>query len=415
MKKIVVAVLIALFIINIVGATFLFFDIRIIKAPIIAVEIDPVTLTPEELIIQATVQITNPNPFDVSVENFRVTSTAQDGYEIGQFSIPGGTISSNRNQTFTALDHLAFNGHEYTRIRNTITTEISITVLNFITKTIPFELTVNTSLANITDTLVVPSVHLQVTPDDLVPDGIHFSGFLEIFNPNLFAISADDLSILVNDENNESLGTVQLQGGLLESAGELTRNLTIILLYKALDAKTIDAMLKGNIGIIAAGINKTLPLIVEAQVEVPNIVSLLSLNGTFDFNLTGNFKLRPKGIMCYVDFSIYNPSKIPLDARDLICSIYRLDKNNSRFLGQQNMTPCSIEPKREECVRSTIVLHYRQFLFSGAHRILPDWFILTIRGNISITGVHQALPIAITGYLEPHFLFNSSAVPRLRI
>ncbi|HVQ00461.1 MAG TPA: hypothetical protein VMT57_03000 [Candidatus Thermoplasmatota archaeon] len=415
MKKLIVIILIALFVINVIGAAFLFLDIQILKAPIISVEIDPTTITPDELNIQATIYIMNPNPFDVSIENFRVTSTARDGYEIGQFTIPGGTISGKRNQTFIAQDRLAFNGHDYTRIQNTIRAEISITVLNIIKKTIPFEMTVNASLDNITETLAVPTVHFQVTPDDLTPDGVHFSGSLEMYNPNLFEITAHDLSVSISDENEESLGTVQLQGGILEPAGSLTRNLTITVLYKTLDAKTINATFQGKVSVIAAGINKTLPLIVDAHVKVPDILTLLSLNGTFDFNLTGNFKLRVRGVMCYVDFSIYNPSKIPLDARDLVCSIYRLDKNTSRLLGHQNMTPCSIEPKQEECVRSIIVLHYYQFFFSGAHRLLPDWFVLTIRGNISITGVHQALPIAITGYLEPHFLFNSTATPRLHV
>lgn len=91
MKKIFVIILIALFIINIIAGAFLFLDIRILKAPIIAVELDPVTVTPNDLVIQATVHITNPNPFDVSVENFRVISTTKDGYEIGRFSIPEGT------------------------------------------------------------------------------------------------------------------------------------------------------------------------------------------------------------------------------------------------------------------------------------------------------------------------------------
>ena len=414
MKKILVIILVALFAINIIAGALLFLDIRIFRAPSIGVEIDPVTLTPTELTIQATIRISNPNPFDVSIEHFRVVSTSRDGYEIGEFTIPQGRIPANQNKIFIEQDRLAFSGHDYTDIRNTITADISITVLSIIKKTIPFEMTVDVLLVNITNTLAAPTIHLQMTPDDLTTDGIHFTGSIDMYNLNLFAITADDLSVTLNNENNESLGAVELMGGLLEPAGSLTRDLNITVLYKTLDATSINATFRGNIGAIAAGINKTLPVTLTAQIIVPDLLQLLSLNGTFDFNLTGNFKLRMRGVFCYVDFSIYNPSKISLDARDLICSIYRLDKNTSRLLGQQNMTPCSIEPKQEECVRLTIILHYYQFFFSGARQILPDWFILTIKGNISITGVHRELPIAITGYLEPHFLINATATPRLR-
>jgi hypothetical protein len=221
------------------------------------------------------------------------------------------------------------------------------------------------------------------------------------------------LSLMLKNQNNESLGTVQLQGGVLEPAASLMRPLNVTILYKALDATSINATFSGIIGAVAAGINKTLPFSVDARIIVPDFLKLLSLNGTFDFNLTGNFKLRMRGIICYIDFSIYNPSKIPLDVRDLDASIYRLDRNTSRLLGRQNMTPCSVKPKQEECVSTSIVLRYSQFLFSGARRFLPDWFILSIKGNVSITGVHRALPIAVTGYLEPHFIFNTTATPRL--
>jgi LEA14-like dessication related protein len=415
MKKILVIVLSVLIIINIIIGAFLFLDIRILKAPIIGVELDPVTFSPTEIVLEAHVRITNPNPFDVSIENFNVISTTIDGYEIGRFFIQGGDIPANENKTFIAQNHLGFNGHDYTQIKNTITTDITISVLGIITKTIPFEITINASLANITSTLTVPHVHLQATLDDITKEGVLFSGTVELYNPNLFEITATSLSMTLKNEKNESLGTVSLQGGILEPAGFLTRTINGTLLFKAVDANSINANLSGMIGVTAAGINKTLPFSVEIQFLVPDPIKLLGLNGSFDFNLTGNFKLRMRGVICYIDFSIYNPSKIPIDARDLVCTIYRLDKNTTRLLGQQNMTPCTIEPKQEECLSTNIILPYFKLLFSGGRRILPDWFILTMRGNISISGVNRSLPIAITGYLEPHFIFNTTASPRLHI
>lgn len=413
MRKIIVLLLILFFIINVVVGAFLFVDIQIFKAPIINVELDPVSFSPTEITVQATVQITNPNPFDVSVKNFKVVSTTKDGYEIGQFFIAGGDIASNKNKTFVAQDSLGFGGHEYTQIINTITTDITISIFGVIKKTIPFEMTVDASLSNITNTLAAPQVHLQATADDINNEGVHFSGTVELYNPNHFQLTADNLSMTLKNEKNESLGTVLLQGGILEPAGSLLLSINATVLFKALDAKSINATFSGLIGATAAGINKTLPFSVDAAIIVPDFLKLLELSSPFMFNLTGNFKIRMRGIICYIDFAIYNPSKIPLEARDLVCKIYRLDKNTSRLLGQQNMTTCTLEPKKEECVSTRITLLYRQFFFSGARRILPSWFVLSIRGNISLTGVKLSLPIAVTGYLEPHFFYNATAVPRL--
>jgi hypothetical protein len=127
--------------------------------------------------------------------------------------------------------------------------------------------------------------------------------------------------------------------------------------------------------------------------------------------LSGSFKLRARGVLCTIEFAIYNPSKIPLDARNLMCSIFRLDKNETHLLGQQNMNPCTIEPKNKVCLSTQILIPYSKFLFSGTRRILPDWFILTIEGNFSISGVNRSLPISITGNLSPHLFMNKGATP----
>ncbi len=411
MRKILVILLVVFFIINVISAAFLFVDVQVFKAPIIQVELDPLTYSPESLVVQATISITNPNPFTVAVKNFKILSTTKDGYEVGQFFIAGDSVPANGNKTFIAQDTLGFAGHDFSQLKNRITTDISINILGIITKTIPFEMTVDASLVNITDSIMVPSIHLQVSLDKIIQDGVHFSGEVEVFNPNQFTLIVENLSVQLLNEKNENLGDVHLEGGIVEPAGLLNRPLNGTLLFSALDAQDINATVGGVVGATVAGITKTLPFSVHAQVKIPDFRTLLGLEGPFMFNLTGNFKVRLRGIACYIDFMIFNPSEIPLDARDFVCSIYRLDKNTSRLLGQQNMSPCALEPKKEECLSVSLLISYRQFLFSGARKILPDWFVLSIDCNISLSGVTRSLPIEITGYLQPHFFFNATALP----
>ncbi len=411
MKKILVIVLSALIVINIIIGAFLVLDIQIFKAPLIHAEIDPVEMNPDQILLQARIQVTNPNPFDISVKNFKVVSTTSDGYEIGQFFLEGGNIPPNTNKTFTATDQLRFSGHDFTLIKNRITLDIGITVLGIITKTIPFEMMVDASLVNITNAIQVPIIHLQAAIDDITKDGVHFSGTLDAYNPNSFEIFIQNLSLKIQTEKNVDIGMVNLTGGILKPDSSLAIDVNGTLLFKALDAKQILMNLSGEAGIQAAGIKKSIPFSIEIQFIVPAPGTFLSLNNTFNFILSGDFKIRARGILSTIDFTIYNPSKIPLDARDLICSIFRFDDNKTRLLGTQNMTPCTVEPKNEECVSTQILIPYIKFLFSGAHQIIPDWFILTIKGNISISGINRSIPFAVTGNLSPHFFMNRGVNP----
>jgi LEA14-like dessication related protein len=410
-KKILVIIVSALILINVLVGAFLFLDIQILKAPVIHADINLIELTPDQILLEAQINVTNPNPFDISVENFKVVSTTSDGYEIGQFFIAGGNIPPNKEKTFTAQDELGFSNHDFTLIKNTITVDIGISILGIIKKTIPFEMTVDASLTNITNTIAVPVIHLQATVDDITRDGVQFSGTLDAYNPNSFEIFIENLSLKMQTEKNVDVGIVNLTGGILKPKGSLSIDVKGTLLFKVLDAKQILVNLSGRAGIQAAGIKKSIPFSVDIQFIVPDPGTLLSLNDTFNFILSGDFKLRARGVLCTIEFTIYNPSKIPLDARNLICSIFRFDNNKTRLLGTQNMSPCTVEPKNEVCVSTQIRLPYSTFLFSGAHRILPDWFILTIKGNFSISGVNRSLPFAITGNLSPHLFMNRGVTP----
>ena len=411
MKKILVIIVSALILINVLVGAFLFLDIQILKAPVIHADINLIELTPDQILLEAQINVTNPNPFDISVENFKVISTTSDGYEIGQFFIAGGNIPPNKEKTFTAQDELGFSNHDFTLIKNTITVDIGISILGIIKKTIPFEMTVDASLTNITNTIAVPVIHLQATVDDITRDGVQFSGTLDAYNPNSFEIFIENLSLKMQTEKNVDVGIVNLTGGILKPEGSLSIDVKGTLLFKVLDAKQILVNLSGRAGIQAAGIKKSIPFSVDIQFIVPDPGTLLSLNDTFNFILSGDFKLRVRGVLCTIEFTIYNPSKIPLDARNLICSIFRFDNNKTRLLGTQNMSPCTVEPKNEVCVSTQIRFPYSTFLFSGTHRILPDWFILTIKGNFSISGVNRSLPFAITGNLSPHLFMNRGVNP----
>jgi LEA14-like dessication related protein len=408
LKKILVVILLILIILNSIIGGFLLFNIQVLKTPNIQINLNPIEMTSEHILVNVQVIIQNPNPFDISIENITVITTSPDNYEIGRFSLPGDTIHSEKEVTYNSQDILGFSGHEYSFIKNRISMIIGISILGIIKKTIPLEMQVNISLSTIINSILIPTVGLNIQPDSITRDGVSISGSLTITNPNDFQISLENLSLRLKNEKNDNVGSTTLNGGIIQPHTEIILPLQANLEFIALDANYITANLTGVIGIKVAGIQKTLPLFVQTKVIVPNLKTLLSFNESFRFTLSGNFMLRIRGVLCNVEFAIFNPTSFPIDARNLTCYIYRIDNNATRLLGTQNMTLCTIEPKNEVCQNAQIILPYRKLLFSGSLRLLPDWFKLTIKGNLSLSGVKQAIPIEITGYLSPHFFMNRS-------
>jgi hypothetical protein len=98
---------------------------------------------------------------------------------------------------------------------------------------------------------------------------------------------------------------------------------------------------------------------------------------------------------------MFNPSDVPLEGRDLICKIYRVDNEQRILLGEKNMQNCEIAPNDRVCVKSEIIISYISYLLSKPFKLLPDWIVLNIEGHFSIAGTRQEFPISLNAFVDP--------------
>ena len=67
----------AILIINIIASLFIFLDIRLLETPEITIKADLIEVNPEELLIHHSLEIYNPNQFEIIVDNFEVVTNTK--------------------------------------------------------------------------------------------------------------------------------------------------------------------------------------------------------------------------------------------------------------------------------------------------------------------------------------------------
>ena len=68
------------------------------------------------------------------------------------------------------------------------------------------------------------------------------------------------------------------------------------------------------------------------------------------------------------------------------------------------MDTCIIPSKNEVCIKTNLTIPYLSLITSGSDKLLPEWFVISIKGNFSIEGTNQKIPMSFNGYISPHFI-----------
>ena len=172
--------------------------------------------------------------------------------------------------------------------------------------------------------------------------------------------------------------------------------------YEALGAEKILIDLNMKVGACIAGLNKTINISTKAAINIPDIKELLFINEIMDFSISCDFNLRFNGVLTIVGLKIYNPTDIPFEAKNLICSISGSTNNESVVIAEGLMDPCEISSNKEVCIQTTLTMKYIKILTSGIGKIIPDWFVLSVAGDFSIKNTNQSIPISLNAYVDPN-------------
>jgi hypothetical protein len=193
---------------------------------------------------------------------------------------------------------------------------------------------------------------------------------------------------------------MNIEGDHVSSKNTLKLNATGYLLLEALNADLITLNLSGVAGFQIGGYHESISFSMETDALVPDIEELFQIDETLDLALSVDFQLKFRGVNTKVGFKIHNPTKIPLIAEDLVCSIYRISNNKEELIAQSDMESCTIEAKNKTCRYSDFLLPYHNIFRLQISGFLPDWIHLKITGYFAIKNIEQRLPISISGYFD---------------
>jgi len=403
-KTIGVLLLVVLITINAVIGGVLVFFIQDIHEPKIDVELNLSQITTDEMRFTARISMKNDNQFDFVAKNLNIIGRTPEGNTILDIEFLGGNIAAKQQRIFTANETVSFSGELSSKIYASIQGIFGVNIAGILEKTIPFHINITASFQDLFKNISSPRLHILAEATEITENGVLFQAIVSVENPNFFEMSLENFTTRVETENGGLGGEFSQIQGIITPNGTSHFHLNGTLLYTALNAKILTIRIAGNAGVHLMGINKAIALSTSAQLPIPDIKELLFHNESLGITLSLDAKIRLRGFLTTIGLTLYNPSKIPLQAKDILCSIYGLTGENKKIIVQKPMEATTLEPTKQNYLETQILVPYLKLLTAGTKKILPDLFVIRIYGNFSITGVTQSIPVSIDATINPHLI-----------
>jgi len=401
-KKLIAILLTIITIINIIAAILLFTDIQLLEMPETTIKVEIIEINPNEAVIQAKIEMDNPNAFEVIAKNLEIVTLTPNGSKVVKMLLEGGTIPANGNKTFESYAYTRFDNNSPKLLTTKLTGQIGIKI-GFIQKTIPLAINVITSLEEIIKKLSAPSLKMKVEFGELTQKGLNLTGVIEAYNPNSFDIIIGNISGNVTTDTGKNVGYLKIEGGILGSQKSMELKSNGAILLEALNYKAIIINVSGRVGARIAGINETLPISIEAEIKVPDINKLLSPDTPTDIIIKGDYKFTLRGLMDDITLEINNPNKIDLEARNITVTFFYLNNGEKTFLVETILGEGIIKAQSKKDFKGQCIVPYSKVFPTVGGRLLPDEMLITVRANLTIPGLNPAIWIGVTGCQDFRF------------
>jgi LEA14-like dessication related protein len=405
MKKTIIAiVIVVLFILNIVGAALIYTNIQVLKFPETTLRIDLVEINTEEAILHHDLQIHNPNPFDLILQDVRIHAMASDGAELANLSIDGGTIPAGANRSYAADDVISLKGNLSGTLTSTITGVAGVNILGIIQKTIPLEVTVLTSLHDTLEKLTMPTIMVHADIKNITSTGIVLGASIEVTNPNMFNLSVHTITLDAATESGKSEGNFTINGADIPAGQTATLGGQGAVLFDAFNAKYLLLTISTEIGVTIAGYTKTLPFTSTVNVTIPSLEDYFTKDKPIDLALLVDFQLKPTGIHGIVTVSLNNPTVMPLDATNITIDYYRVDKGVRTFMIETYITGGLFPPHAMTNYTGELFLPYKLLIKPLVYKhIMPDSLFALLRVKFTVFGVNTTFWVGIGSDIDLRF------------
>ena len=405
MKKTVVAILIVILLaLNIVGAALIYTDIQVLKFPETTLRIDLVEINSDEAVLHHDLQIHNPNPFDLILQDLRILATTSDGVQVADLVVDGGTIPAGANRSYSSDDIISLKGNLSGTLTSKVTGIAGVNILGVIHKTIPLEITVLTSLNDILEKLSLPTMTVHADIGNITSDAIIMTTTIDVSNPNSFNVTVHTITLNATTETGKSEGSFTIDGADIPAGQTATLSGQGAILFDAFNAKYLLLAISTEIGAIIAGYSKTLPFRSTVNVTIPPLGDYFTKNKPIDLDLLVDFRLQPKGLHGDVTVSMNNPSIMPIDAKDIYIKYYRIDKGVKTFLIRTNITGGPFPPHAKTNYTGELFLPYKLLIKPLVYKhFLPDSLYALLRVNFTVFGVNTTFWVGIGSDVDLRF------------
>lgn len=405
-RKIVVILLVfILLIINIIVSGLLFFDIRLIEMPETTIDIDLIEIGTREIILQTSIEIYNPNSFEILVDNFKVITNTMKGDEIARINVEGGSISSKSKKIFESTDNIELKGQGFSTLTSKITGVVGVNFFGLIKKTLPISINIITSVGDVIEDVSAPIIHISGDFGEITQNGVDFTGTINVYNPNSFEMYIEDFAVEIETETGIIVGVLNVTGGTIPAKTSFILNGIGRILIEALNAKTLTINMSTVAGVKIAGINKSIPFFIDAHINIPRLDDILNLDAPTDAIIESDMKATLRGFTSNMTLEVNNPNKIGLIARDVIFSIYRVDGDETELVGRSIIEEAIVGAEDKTEIQTEILLPYLKLFFSRGKGFLPDALLVLIRANITVPGIDTHIWIGVSGYQDMHPFF----------
>lgn len=404
-KTIVVILIVILLILNMVGVALIYTNVQVLKFPETTLRIDLIEINSEEAVLHHDLQIHNPNPFDLILQDLRILATTSDGVQVADLTVDGGTIPAGANRSYSSDDIISLKGNLSGTLTSKVTGTAGVDILGVIKKTIPLEITVLTSLHDILEKLTLPTMTVHADIGDITSDAITMNVAIDVTNPNTFTIMIHTITLNATTDTGKSEGSFTIDGADIPAGQTVTLSGQGAILFDAFNAKHLLISISTQIGVAIAGYNKTLPFSSTVDITIPPLKDYFTKDHPIDLALLVDFRFKLGGIHGAVTVSLDNPTVMPLYATDIRIDYYRVDNGKKTFLLRTNISGGPFPPHAMTNYTGEFLLPFKLLIKPLVYKtILPDALFARLNVNFTVFGVNTSFWVGIGSDVDLRFL-----------
>ena len=401
MKKIIIAIILALLlIINIIAAALIFIDIQVMTFPQTTIRVDVIEINSDEIIIHHDIQLYNPNSFEVILQNFQIVATTATGQEATNITIDGGLIPGRSNRSFAGNDRIVMKGNLSELLTSKITGIVGINLLGIIKKTIPLEITVLTSLKEALKNISLPTVTIRTEFENITRDAVNLTVEIDVTNSNPFDFFINNFILNITTETGTNVGAFIIPGSQISAETSVTLYGSGSVIIEALDAKKLLIALHAEVGANVAGISKSLPFSSEIEITIPDLNEFVPADKPLELELKPDLQLARGGIKSNMTLEVINPTKIPFFATDIVVIYYGVANNQKYYIAEGSLGSGEFIPETTTFFHGETLLLFSKLINLSGQKILPDMIFAQLRVNVSLSGTHLSIPVSIGSYID---------------